>query len=33
MFVGLVAAAMQRRYPQQKLPGGIEAAQKVATAV
>jgi CTP synthase len=30
MFVGLVAAAMQRRYPQEKLPGGIEAAQKVA---
>jgi len=30
MFVGLVAAAMQRRYPQEKLPGGAEAAQKVA---
>jgi CTP synthase len=33
MFVGLVAAAMQRRYPQQKLPGGIEAAKKVAAGV
>ena len=33
MFVGLVAAAMQRRYPQQKLPGGIEAAKKVAASV
>ncbi len=31
MFVGLVAAAMQRRYPQEKLLGGVEAAQKVAT--
>lgn len=30
MFVGLVAAAMQRRYPDQNLPGGIEAAHKVA---
>lgn len=30
MFVGLVASAMKRRYPEQKLPGGIEAAQKVA---
>jgi CTP synthase len=30
MFVGLVAAAMQRRYPQEKLLGSIEAAQKVA---
>jgi len=30
MFVGLVAAAMQRHYPQQNLPDGIEAAQKVA---
>ncbi len=33
MFVGLVAAAMQRRYPQQKLPGGVEAAKKVAASV
>jgi CTP synthase len=33
MFIGLVAAAMQRRYPQQKLPGGIEAAKKVAAGV
>jgi CTP synthase len=33
MFVGLVAAAMQRRYPQEKLPGGVEAAKKVAAAV
>jgi CTP synthase len=32
MFVGLVAAAMQRRYPQEKLLGGIEAAQKVAAS-
>jgi CTP synthase len=30
MFVGLVAAAMQRRYPQEKLLGGVEAAQKIA---
>ncbi len=27
MFVGLVAAAMQRHYPQEKLPGCIETAQ------
>lgn len=33
MFVGLVAAAIQRRYPQQKLPGGIEAAKKVAAGI
>jgi len=30
MFVGLVAAAMQRRYPEQNLPDGIKAAHKVA---
>ncbi|MCJ7779004.1 MAG: CTP synthetase, partial [Sedimentisphaerales bacterium] len=29
MFVGLVAAAMQRRYPQEKLPDGITAVQNV----
>jgi len=29
MFVGLVAAAMQKRYPREKLPGCIEAAQNV----
>lgn len=29
MFVGLVAAAMQRRYPQEKLPDCIKAAQKI----
>jgi len=29
MFVGLVAAAMQRRYPQEKLPDCVEATQKV----
>jgi len=29
MFVGLVAAAMQKHYPQEKLPNSIEAAQKV----
>jgi len=29
MFVGLVAAAMQKRYPQEKLPDCVEAAQKV----
>ena len=30
MFVGLVAAAMQKHYPQEKLPGCIEAAEKYA---
>jgi CTP synthase len=29
MFVGLVAAAMQKRYPKEKLPECIEAIQKV----
>jgi CTP synthase len=29
MFIGLVAAAMQKHYPQEKLPNSIEAAQKV----
>jgi CTP synthase len=29
MFVGLVAAAMQRRYPQEKLPDCITAVQNV----
>ena len=29
MFVGLVAAAMQRRYPQEKLPDCVEATWKV----
>jgi CTP synthase len=29
MFVGLVAAAMQRRYPKENLPECIEAVQKV----
>jgi CTP synthase len=33
MFVGLVAAAMQRRYPQHKFPGGVEAAKKVAASI
>jgi CTP synthase len=28
MFLGLVAAAMQRHYPQEKLPGCIEAVEK-----
>ena len=32
MFVGLVAAAMQRRYPQEKLISGIDAAHEVATS-
>jgi CTP synthase len=32
MFVGLVAAAMQRHYPQEKLVSGIEAAYEVATS-
>jgi len=31
MFVGLVAAAMQKRYPQGKLPDCITAAQNVCT--
>ncbi len=30
MFVGLVAAAMQRHYPQEELPDCIEAAEKHA---
>jgi len=30
MFVGLVAAAMQKHYPQEKLPDCIEAAEKYA---
>jgi CTP synthase len=29
MFVGLVAAAMQKRYPKENLPECIEAIQKV----
>jgi CTP synthase len=29
MFVGLVAAAVKRHYPQEKLPDCIEAAQAV----
>ncbi len=29
MFVGLVAAAMQKRYPQEKLPDCIKATQNV----
>jgi len=29
MFVGLVAAAMQKHYPQEKLPDCVEAARKV----
>jgi CTP synthase len=29
MFVGLIAAAMQKRYPQEKLPDSIKAVQKV----
>ncbi|MBA7631985.1 CTP synthase [subsurface metagenome] len=29
MFVGFVAAAMQKHYPQEKLPDCIEAARKV----
>ncbi len=32
MFVGLVAAAIQRRYPQEKLASGVEAAYEVATS-
>ncbi|MHC4499247.1 MAG: glutamine amidotransferase-related protein, partial [Planctomycetota bacterium] len=32
MFVGLVAAGMRKRYPQEKLPGCIEAAMEVCTA-
>jgi CTP synthase len=31
MFVGLVAAAMQKRYPNEKLPDCIEAAQNVCS--
>jgi len=31
MFVGLVAAAMQKRYPQEKLPDCTEAAQNVCS--
>lgn len=32
MFVGLVAAAMQKRYPQEKFISGVEAAYEVATS-
>ncbi len=31
MFVGLVAAAMQKHYPQQKLPDCLKVAQKVSS--
>jgi CTP synthase len=31
MFVGLVAAAMRKHYPQEKLPDCIEATQKVCS--
>jgi len=33
MFVGLVAAAMQRRYPDEKLPGCIQAVRKVCNQI
>jgi CTP synthase len=33
MFVGLVAAAIQRRYPEEKLPDHITTAQKVCYRV
>ena len=33
MFAGLVAAAMQRHYPNEKLPDCIEAAQKVCSRI
>jgi len=29
MFVGLVAAAMQKHYPGEKLPDCVKAARKV----
>ncbi len=32
MFVGLVAAATQRRYPEAKLPNSLEAAKQVCVA-
>jgi len=32
MFVGLVASAMQKHYPQEKLVSGIEAAYEVVTS-
>ncbi|MHC4570889.1 MAG: CTP synthase [Planctomycetota bacterium] len=32
MFVGLVAAAIQKRYPREKLPDSIKAAQKVCNS-
>ena len=32
MFVGLVAAAMRKRYPQENLVSGVEAAYEVATS-
>jgi CTP synthase len=31
MFVGLVAAAKQKRYPNEKLSGSVEAAKKVCS--
>jgi CTP synthase len=33
MFVGLVAAAMRRRYPQEELPDCVEAALKVCVNI
>jgi len=31
MFVGLVAAAMQKHYPDEKLPGTVKASQKICS--
>jgi len=33
MFVGLVAAAMQKRYPDEKLPDSVKTARKVCSGV
>jgi len=33
MFVGLVAAAIQKHYPQEELPDSIKAAQKVCNRI
>jgi len=33
MFVGLVAAAMQKRYPDEKLPGSLKTVRKVCSGV
>jgi hypothetical protein len=33
MFVGLVAAAMQKHYPDEKLPDCVKATRKVCNSI